>query len=182
MIESTKEKEKKAYKILKEKFNYVNNMQSPRLEKIVISTGVGKNKDDKRKLAVIADRLAKITGQKPSVSVAKKSIATFKVREGQISGYKVHLRGNDMYLFFDKLINISLPRVKDFRGIERSSIDPMGNLTIGLKEHIIFPETGDEELRDIFGLAITITTTTKNKEEAEDFLEYLGMTFKKNNL
>ena len=179
MIESTKQKEKKAFEILKEKFGYTNSMQSPKLEKIVVSTGVGKIKDDKRKLEIIAKRLARITGQKPSISAAKKSIATFKVREGQISGYKVHLRGNDMYLFLDKLINISLPRTKDIRGIERKSVDPMGNLTIGIKEHIIFPETGDEELRDIFGLAITITTTAKNRKEATAFFEYLGIPFKK---
>jgi len=179
MIESTKKREEKAFEILKKKFNYKNKMQSPRLEKIVISSGVGKIKDDKRKIEIIADRLEKITGQKAVVAPAKKSIATFKVREGQISGYKSTLRGRDMYLFLDKLINIALPRTKDFRGIKRSAVDPMGNLTIGVREHLIFPETGDEELRDIFGLAITITTTAKNKEEAEEFFEVLGIPFKK---
>ena len=179
MIESTKIKEKKAFESLKEKFSYKNKMQSPRVEKIIVSSGVGKIKDDKRKLEIVADRLQKITGQKSILIPAKKSIATFKVREGQTSGYKVTLRGEKMYLFLDKIINIALPRMKDFRGINRSAVDPMGNLTIGVKEHIIFPETGDEELRDIFGLAITITTTAQNKKEAESFFEELGIPFKK---
>ncbi len=179
MIETVKQKEKKAFDALKEKFNLSNPMAAPRLEKITLSVGTGKIKDDKRKLEVIEDRLTKIAGQKPVIVKAKKSIASFKVRAGDKSGYKVTLRGDRMYDFLDKFINISIPRTKDFRGISPKSVDGMGNLTIGVKEHIIFPETGDEELRDIFGLSVTINTTAKDSELAKEFLAFLGVPFKK---
>ncbi len=176
---SVKDKMNTAFETLKKSGAISNIMQAPKLEKIVISVGVGRDKDDKRKIAVIEDRLAKITGQKASPAVAKKSIATFKVREGEVTGFKTTLRGDRMFEFIDKFINISLPRTRDFRGIKISSIDEMGNLTIGIKEHIVFPETSDEEINDIFGLSVTFTTTAKNREDAEVFFKEIGIPFKK---
>ena len=179
MIETVKQKEAKSFEALKGNFNLTNIMQAPKLEKVTLSVGIGKIKDDKRKVELIEDRLTKIAGQKPVVVKAKKSIATFKVRAGDKSGFKVTLRGQRMYEFLDKFINISIPRTKDFRGIDPKSVDGMGNLTIGIKEHIIFPETGDEEIRDIFGLSVTVNTTAKDKELAKAFLKAIGVPFKK---
>ena len=179
MIETVREKEKKAFEVLKEKFGITNQMASPKLEKVTISVGIGKKRDDKRMLEVIEDRLSKITGQKPVIVKAKKSIASFKVRAGDKSGFKVTLRGDAMYNFLDKFINIAIPRTKDFRGINPKSVDEMGNLTMGIKEHIIFPETGDEELRDIFGLSVTVNTSAKSSDIAREFLTIIGIPFKK---
>ena len=165
----TKEKQNNIFSLIKEKFNYTNVSQSPKIEKVTVSTGVGSTKD-KKKIETIIDRLTKITGQKPSARRAKKSIATFKLREGDIVGYQVTLRGARMYDFLDKLIHIALPRTRDFRGIKLTSIDEMGNISIGIKEHTIFPETSDEELRDVFGLTVTITTSARTKEETEELL------------
>ncbi len=159
---------------LKKEFGYKNVMQSPRIAKIVVSTGVGSLKD-KKKLELIVDRVGRITGQAPAVRSAKKSIANFKLRVGDIAGYQVTLRGARMQAFFDKLVHIVFPRVKDFRGIKPSAIDEMGNISIGFKEHTVFPETSDEDSKDIFGVAVTIVTTAKNKKEAEAFLRYLGV-------
>lgn len=178
-METVKQKEKKAFNELKEKFGYTNVMQSPRLQKVVVSVGVGKIKADKRKVELIPLKLALITGQKASMRPAKKSIATFKVREGQISGYQVTMRGNQMYGFLDKLINVALPRTRDFRGIEVKGIDEMGNFTLGIKENSIFPETADEDLKDVFGMSVTIVMSSRKKAETEAFLRYLGMPFKK---
>ena len=163
---------------LKEKFGYTSIMQVPKLQKIVVSAKVGSMKD-KNKIEVVTDRLALITGQKPKANPAKKSIATFKLREGTIIGYSVTLRGKNMENFLDKLIHIALPRTRDFRGLEVKAIDEMGNYTIGIKEHTIFPETSDEDLHDVFGLGITLVTTAKTKEEAEAFLRELGLPLKK---
>lgn len=174
----TKEKQKNIFSELKETFSYKNIFQAPRIEKVVVSVGTGSLKD-KNKVEVIKDRLATITGQKPSARPAKKSIATFKLREGDIIGYQVTLRGKRMYDFLDKLIHVALPRTRDFRGIKRSAIDEMGNITVGIKEHTIFPETPDEELRDVFGLAVTITTSARSKEEAAALLEKVGFPLKK---
>ncbi|MCR4274554.1 MAG: 50S ribosomal protein L5 [Candidatus Campbellbacteria bacterium] len=175
---TVKEKQNKAFEALKETLGVKNPMAVPRVSKVIVSVGTGSAKD-KNKIEVIQDRLMKITGQKPAGRVAKKSIASFKLREGQVIGYQITLRGDRMYDFLDRLINIALPRTRDFRGIERDSIDPMGNITIGIKEHTIFPETADEEIRDVFGLAVSIVTTAKNKETAEKYLEYIGIPFKK---
>lgn len=163
---------------LKERFGYTSKMAAPRLQKISISVGVG-SVNDKNKIEVIKDRLEKITGQKAAARPAKKSIAQFKMREGDVVGYQVTLRGSRMNDFLDRLLNVALPRTRDFRGINRSTVDEMGNMTIGVKEHIIFPETADEDLRDVFGFAITLVTSASNKEEATAFFEYLGMPFKK---
>lgn len=173
-----KEKENKAFDILKPKFGYTNVMQSPRLKKVVISVGVGSVKD-KNKLAVIADRIGKITGQKIATTKAKKSIASFKSREGDIVGYVVTLRGKRMYDFLERLLNISLPRTKDFRGISAKSLDEIGNYTVAIREHTIFPETSNEEIKDVFGFAITIVTSAKNRNEAHAFFQHLGFPFKK---
>ena len=177
-METIKEKTKKGFKALKDENGYKNPMQSPRLLKVVLSTGVGSFKD-KAKLKVVEDRLARITGQKAAPRGAKVSVANFKSRQGDIIGYQVTLRGARMYDFLDKLIHISLPRTKDFRGIPRTSADEMGNYTLGIKEHTIFPETADEELKDVFGFAVTLVTTAKSKEELLSFLSYLGFPFKK---
>jgi len=178
-MKSVTEKQKAGFDALQDASGYTNKMQAPRITQVVLSTGVGKIKSDKNKMKVIQDRLAKITGQIPTEAKAKKSIATFKTREGDLAGFKVSLHGKRMYQFLDKLIDIALPRTKDFRGINRTVVDEMGNLTIGLKEHVIFPETADEELRDVFGLAITITTTASNREDALRFFEHIGIPFKK---
>lgn len=171
-----KSKVEGAYAALKGDFHYKNVMQAPRVEKVIVSTGTGKI-DDKNKLAVIEKRLAEITGQKASPRPAKQSIASFKLREGEIIGYQVTLRGARMNSFLDKLIHLALPQTRDFRGLRATAIDDMGNITIGIPEHTIFPETVDEELRDVFGFAITIVTTAKSKAEAEAFLRHIGLPF-----
>ncbi len=176
-----KNKAKNIFNSLKDEFGYTNLYQAPKLEKIIISVGAGRDKDDKRKMAVILDRLEKITGQKASPSPAKKSIASFKLREGQIIGYKATLRGDKMYRFLDKFISIVIPRMKDFRGVKISAVDEMGNLSIGIKEHIVFPETGDEEIKDIFGLSIVVVSTAKNKKEGVALFTQLGVPFEKEN-
>jgi large subunit ribosomal protein L5 len=157
---------------------YKNAMQRPRIMKVVVSTGVGSYKD-KNKFKVVEDRLAKITGQKAAPRGAKVSIATFKSREGDVVGYQVTLRGQRMYDFLERLIHIALPRTKDFRGISPTGADEMGNFTMGIKEHSIFPEATDEELKDVFGFAVTIVTTAKSKEEVLKLLKHLGFPFKK---
>ncbi|MFM2330792.1 MAG: hypothetical protein RLZZ26_299 [Candidatus Parcubacteria bacterium] len=170
----TKEKQKEAFAALAKDFGYTSTMQAPRIMKVIVSSGVGK-KRDKKQLEIIADRLAKITGQKPSARPARISIASFKVREGDTVGYQITLRGARMFDFVDKLIHIALPRTRDFRGLKASAIDEMGNMTVGIKENTIFPETSDEDLKDVFGFAITIVTTAKSKAEAEAFFRFIGM-------
>lgn len=163
---------------LKDAFSYKNVMQAPRIEKVVVSTGTGKI-EDKGKIALIEDRLARITGQKASPRPAKQSIASFKLREGEIIGYQVSLRGARMHSFLDKLIHVALPQTRDFRGLKPTAIDEMGNITIGIKEHTIFPETADEEIKDVFSFAITIVTTAKTREEAEALLRHVGLPLQK---
>jgi large subunit ribosomal protein L5 len=169
----TKSHEKTAYKALKDTFGYTSPMQSVRIEKVIVSSGVGKKRDPKT-LEVIENRLARITGQKAAPRAARMSIATFKVREGDTVGLQVTLRGARMYDFLDKLVHIALPRTRDFRGLSAKAIDEMGNLTVGIKEHTIFPETSDEDIRDVFGFAVTIVTSAKNKAEAEAFFRHIG--------
>ncbi len=159
---------------LKAAFGYTNKLRAPKLVKVVVSTGTGKIKD-KKKIELIQDRLAMITGQKAAPRAAKKSIATFKLRKGDVIGYQVTLRGARMFDFLDKLNHIALPRSRDFRGISPSTIDTMGNMTIGIKEHTIFPETSDENLSDVFGIAITVVSTAKDKKEAEAFFRHIGI-------
>ena len=173
----SKQKQQTSFDALSEKFGYKNRLQAPRILKVVISSGTGKAKD-KKKDEIVMDRLALITGQKPSARPARVSIAQFKMREGDIVGFQVTLRGGRMFDFLDKLIHIALPRTRDFRGIAPTAVDGMGNITIGLKENTIFPETSDEDLKDVFGLAVTIVTTAKTKEEALAFFRHLGVPFK----
>lgn len=173
-----KEKLQSAFDGLKKVFGYVNVMQAPRITKVVVSTGVGKIAD-KAKIKLIQDRLALITGQKVAPRQAKKSIASFKLREGDVIGFQVTLRGVRMQHFLDKLINIALPSTRDFRGLKVSAIDEMGNYTLGIPEHTIFPETADEEIKDVFGFSVTIVTTAKSKEEAEALLRHIGLPLQK---
>ncbi len=177
-METIKQKTEKAFDALKGEFGYKNPMQAPKIMKVVVSSGIGSVKD-KKKIELIADRLSKITGQKPVRKGAKISIAAFKVREGDPVGMQITLRGARMYDFLDKLINIALPRTKDFRGISSNGIDEMGNYTLGIKENTIFPESGDEDLRDIFGLAVTVVTNVKDAKQTKAFLLHLGFPFKK---
>lgn len=167
-----------AFTELKDAFGYTNVMQTAKITKVVVSTGVGKI-EDKNKLTLIQDRLAQITGQKASARPARQSIASFKLREGEIVGYQVTLRGQNMWNFLDKLIHVALPQTRDFRGLKATAIDDMGNITIGIPDHTIFPETVNEEIRDVFGFAITIVTTANSKAEAEALLRYIGLPLKK---
>ena len=160
-------------------FGYKNKMAAPKLMKVVVSSGTGSGmKKDRERNNLVSDRLMRITGQKPTLRVAKMSVASFKIREGDPVGLTVTLRGARMNHFVDKLIHIALPRTRDFRGLSAGSFDEMGNYTIGIKDHTIFPETSEEDLKDVFGLAITFVTTAKTKEEAEAFLRLLGLPIK----
>lgn len=177
---TVKEKEGEAFAKMKDVFHYKNAMATPRLKKVVVNVGTGTAmKKDKNKNDAIADRIAKISGQKAALRGAKQSISSFKIRQGDPVGIVVTLRGKRMFAFLEKLINVALPRTKDFRGINRTAVDNIGNLTIGIKEHTIFPETADEDIRDVFGLSITLVSTAKNKKEGTAFFELLGIPFKK---
>jgi large subunit ribosomal protein L5 len=173
---SVKEVEKKAFDQLSKEFGYTNVMAAPRLTKVVISVATGSAmKKDRHRNDLVLDRLAK----KATLRKAKKSVASFKTREGDKIGVAVTLRGDRMFGFLDKTLNVALPRTKDFRGVNRTSVDNIGNITFGIKEHTIFPEIKDEELKDVFGMAVTVVTTAKNKEEATRFFELIGIPFKK---
>ena len=179
-MKSLKENQAQAFEALSSELGLTNVMQVPKIQKIVVNVGTGSRmKRDRFANDFIAGELAKITGQKPSVRSAKQSIAGFKIREGDQVGQAVTLRGERMQSFFDKLIHIAFPRTKDFRGLDAKSIDAMGNLTLGNKEHTIFPETGDQDLNKIFGLSITIVTTAGDKKSAKAYFDYLGVPFKK---
>jgi len=177
-MKTTKQKQNEVFAALKEKMGWTNPMQAPRLSKVVISVGTGSFKD-KKKNELVAARLMKITGQKPAPRGAKRAIASFKTRLGDLIGYQITLRGPRLFGFLDKFLNVALPRTKDFRGISPKAVDEMGNITIGIKEHTIFPETADEDLRDVFGLAITIVTTAQTHAEALAFFEHIGIPFRK---
>lgn len=177
-MKTLKEKLDGAFEALKSSLGYANVMQTPRLDKVVVSVGIGKIEDKAKKEAIL-NRLSQITGQKPSPRGAKQSIASFKLRQGDIIGYQVTLRGERMHHFLDKLIHIALPQTRDFRGLKTTAIDDMGNITLGIKEHTIFPETADEDIRDVFSLAVTIVTTAKTKVEAEAFLRHIGLPLQK---
>jgi large subunit ribosomal protein L5 len=179
-MKSVKEIEKGAYEKMKSIFGYKNALSAPRLVKVVLSVGTGKAvKNDKNRNDLVVDRLTKITGQKPAIRKAKKAIASFKTRQGDVIGVMVTLRGEKMFNFADKLLNVSLPRTKDFRGINASGVDEHGNMTFGIKEHTIFPEIKDEELKDVFSLAVTFVTTAKSKEEAMEYFKLLNVPFVK---
>lgn len=177
-METIETKKKNTFKELKEKLGLSSVMETPKIEKVVISIGTGST-DDKKKVELMEDRITKIAGQKPIVNKAKKSIASFKLREGDPVGLQITLRGRRMDDFLDKLINIALPRTKDFRGVSEKGLDEMGNYTLGIKEHTIFPETSDEDVRDIFGMSITFVTTAKDKKVAKELLVQMGLPFAK---
>ena len=164
---------------LKEKYNYKSIMEVPKLEKIVVNIGVGDATSNSKLLDAAVNDLTMITGQKPVVTKAKKSIAGFKVREGQSIGCKVTLRGDNMFNFMDKLISIALPRVRDFRGISPKAFDGRGNYTLGIKEQLIFSEIEYDDVVKVRGMDIVFVTTAKNNEEAFDLLNELGMPFRK---
>lgn len=165
---------------LQEKFNYTNEMKIPKLEKIVINIGCGEAVGDSKKIKSVEAELAKIAGQKPVITTAKKSIATFKLREGMPIGAKVTLRKNQMYEFLDRLINIALPRVRDFRGVSPKSFDGRGNYAMGLKEQIVFPEIDYDDVADVRGMDIVICTSAETDEEARELLSGFNMPFKIN--
>ena len=159
------------------KFGYKNPMQVPRLDKIVINMGVGEAVQDSKKIASVLNDLALIAGQKPVATVAKKSIAGFKLREGMKIGAKVTLRRERMYEFLDRLVNIALPRVRDFRGLKAKSFDGRGNYALGLKEHIVFPEIEYDKIDQIWGMDIVVCTTAKTNDEAKALLAEFDFPF-----
>ena len=167
------------FNALKEKFGYKNVMEVPKLTKITISMGLGEAKDNAKIMESAVAELALISGQKPVITKAKKSIANFKVRQGMPVGAKVTLRGDNMYVFADKFFNISLPRVRDFKGVSKNSFDGRGNYSMGIKEQLIFPEINYDQVDTIKGMNIVFTTTAKTDEEAAALLELLGMPFEK---
>jgi large subunit ribosomal protein L5 len=164
---------------LMSKFNYTSTMQVPKIDKIVINMGVGDAVQNVKALDNAVEELSLITGQKPVVTRAKKSIAGFRLREGMPIGAKVTLRGERMYEFFDKLVSVSLPRVRDFRGISKKSFDGRGNYTLGVKEQLIFPEIDYDKVSKVRGMDIVIVTTANTDEEARELLTQFGMPFQK---
>ena len=164
---------------LMKKFGYQSVMQVPRLDKIVINTGLGDIKDNQKSMQITENDLKMITGQKPIYRKATKSVANFKLREGMNVGLKVTLRGKRMYDFYDKLVSIALPRVRDFRGVSDKSFDGRGNYSMGLKEQLIFPEITYDQVEKIRGMDVCIVTTAKTDEEARELLRARGMPFKK---
>lgn len=172
---------KKIVPSLKEKFKLANVMQVPKIMKVMVNVGVGKVKDDKKKIDQIVEDVKKITGQAPVKTTARKSIAGFKVRENQIVGVVCTLRGFKMYSFLDKLINVALARVRDFQGMSAQGFDGRGNYHLGLKEHLVFPEISSESLENIFGLEVSIVTNAGKDEIARELLTQMGFPFKKTN-
>ena len=163
---------------LMKKFNYKSVMEVPKLEKVVVNMGVGEAVQNPKALEAAVNDLQMITGQKPVITTATKSIAAFKLRAGMKIGCKVTLRGNRMYDFVEKLINIVLPRVRDFRGVSPKSFDGRGNYTLGLREQVIFPEIDYDKIDKVRGMDITVVTTAKTDEEAREFLRLMGMPFR----
>lgn len=164
---------------LVEKFNYTSVMQAPKIDKIVINMGVGDAVSNAKNLEKAVEELTVISGQKPVVTKAKKSIAGFRLREGMPIGAKVTLRGERMYDFLDKLVTVSLPRVRDFRGVSKKAFDGRGNYTLGIKEQLIFPEVEYDKVDKVRGMDIVIVTTAKTDEESKELLTRLGMPFQK---
>lgn len=164
---------------LMEKFNYKSIMEIPKLEKIIINMGVGEAKDNTKTLEAAVEDLTLITGQKPVITKAKKSVSNFKIREGMPVGTKVTLRGEKMYEFVDRLFNVALPRVRDFRGVSTKSFDGRGNYSLGIKEQLIFPEIEYDKVDKVRGMDVIFVTTAKTDEEARELLKLLGMPFSK---
>ena len=173
------ERYQEAVPVLRKTFNYRNIMEVPRIEKVVINIGLGEAMDDSKALEAALTDLTTIAGQKPIQTKARKSIANFKLREGRIIGSKVTLRGDRMWAFLDRLLNVALPRVRDFRGVSPNSFDGRGNYTLGLRDQLIFPEIEYDKIDKLRGMEITIVTTAKNDEHSRALLKFLGMPFRK---
>ena len=171
--------EKEVVPFLMKKFGYTSVMQCPKLVKIVINTGLGDIKDNAKSIQTTENEIKMITGQQPVLTKAKKSVANFKVREGQTVGIKVTLRGERMYNFYDKFISIALPRMRDFKDVSEKAFDGRGNYSVGLKEQLIFPEITYDQVEKIRGMDVCIVTTANTDEEARELLRALGMPFKK---
>ncbi len=163
---------------MKKEFGYKSDLAVPRINKVVVNAGVGKSLDNKKLLDQVVSDLAAITGQKPVLKLAKKSISSFKIREGLPIGVAVTLRGEMVYEFIDRLISVAVPRIRDFRGLPKDSFDGRGNYSIGFKEHIVFPEINTDSITSIFGLQVTIVTTAKTDNEARRLLILLGFPIK----
>lgn len=161
------------------KFGYKNKMAVPKIEKITVNVGISSGRRDDKFLETVEKTLTRITGQKPVFTKAKKAISAFKIREGNVVGAKVTLRGEKMYDFLDKLISITLPRVRDFRGVSTKAVDRAGNLNIGFKEHIAFPEVGASEIEMLHGLEVCISTNARNHEQGFELFNLMGVPFKK---
>jgi large subunit ribosomal protein L5 len=170
---------KQMVKSLKDKFAFKNVLEVPKIEKIVVNVGVGKIKEDKKKVDLVVQDLQKITGQACVKTMARKSISGFKVRENQVVGITCTLRGERMYSFLDKLINVALPRVRDFQGVNPKGFDGRGNYHLGLREHLVFPEISTESLENIFGMEVSIVTNAGKDETARELLTQFGFPFKK---
>jgi len=172
--------QKEVIPAMKEKFGYKNDLAVPRIEGTIVNVGIGSSalKDEKTQ-EIISKDLTLITGQKPVPTLARKAIAGFKTRKGMVVGLKITLRGKRMFEFLSRLINVALPRTRDFRGLSPKSIDQGGNLTIGIKEHIIFPETSGEDIKRIFGLEVTVVSSAKKRKEALELFKLLGFPIKK---
>lgn len=164
---------------LKKEFGYTNPMQLPRIEKVVLNVGLGEAVSNAKLIEVVCNEIGAITGQKPVVTKARKSIASFKLRQGMPIGVTVTLRRDRMYEFLDRLMNIALPRVRDFRGVSSKAFDGKGNYTLGIKEHIIFPEIAIDKIEKVYGMNICVVTSARTDDEARSLLKYLGMPFKK---
>ncbi len=165
---------KKAIPAMKEKFGYGNNLAVPRIEKVIVNVGTGKISKEADRVEEIIKSLSEIAGQRPIKTKARKAISGFKIRQGLEIGAKVTLRGKRMWQFIDRLINAALPRIRDFQGIEAKSIDEKGNLNIGIKEHIVFPEIAPEKVKNIFSLQVTVVTNAKSREEGKELFKLLG--------
>ena len=170
---------KKILPALKEKFGYKNNLAVPKITKVVLNVGTGHGLKDPKFNEAVEDTLLRITGQKPVKTVSRKSISNFKIREGLVVGMSVTLRGARMHDFLNKLINVTLPRVRDFRGLDTKSVDSRGSLNLGFREHIAFPEIKSDEIEKIHGLQITVVTTAKTHEEGLELFSLLGFPFRK---
>ena len=164
---------------LMKKFSYKNSLQVPRMVKIVVNMGVGEATQDPKLLETAMDDLTRITGQKPVVLKSRKSISQFKLRKGVAVGCKVTLRGNMMYEFFDRLVNVAIPRIRDFRGLSPDSFDGRGNYTFGIKEQVMFPEISYDKVKKMFGADLTLVTTARTDEESLELLSQLGMPFRR---
>ena len=171
--------EKEIVPAMMEKFSYKNKMAVPKIEKVVVNVGLGEAKENAKAIESASNDITIITGQKPIVTKAKKSVANFKLRQGMPIGVKVTLRGEKMYSFVDRVINVALPRVRDFQGVSGEAFDGRGNYTLGIREQIIFPEISYENIDKIRGMNVIIVTTAKSDEEAYELLRLFGMPFKR---